>query len=139
MTELYSDDLTAGHVGSKDAIPVIETTSEGVETPVKVSETLGQNISNDENLGVFNPQLSDNLGKNLNSGSSTVEPIVDGSTKGSGVCVDETLKGTVPEISVVPDVGTSVAPEIVTSETIHDNAVEEIVTEKEKTPVVEKS
>ncbi|MCI73149.1 hypothetical protein A2U01_0094413, partial [Trifolium medium] len=79
-----------------------ETTSEGVETPVKVSETLGQNISNDENLGVFNPHSSDNLGKNLNSGSSTFEPIVDGSTKGYGDCVDETLKGTVPETDVVP-------------------------------------
>ncbi|MCI57094.1 hypothetical protein A2U01_0078345, partial [Trifolium medium] len=53
--------------------------------------------------------------------------------------VDETLKGTVPETDVVPDVGTSVAPKTITSETIRDNAVEVNATEKEKTHVVVKS
>ncbi|MCI61852.1 hypothetical protein A2U01_0083109, partial [Trifolium medium] len=63
---------------------------------------------------------------------------VDASTKGYSNCVDETLKGTIPETDVVPDVGTSVAPETVTSKTICDNAVEVNATEKEKTPGVAK-
>ncbi|MCI81674.1 hypothetical protein A2U01_0102948, partial [Trifolium medium] len=43
--------------------------------------------------------------------------------------VDESLKGTVPETDVVPTVGTPVAPETVTSETIH---VEVNATEKKR-------
>ncbi|MCI83592.1 hypothetical protein A2U01_0104868, partial [Trifolium medium] len=50
MTELYFDDPAAGSVGSKNATPVIETTGKDVDTPVKVAETLGQEISNDKNL-----------------------------------------------------------------------------------------
>ncbi|MCI50048.1 hypothetical protein A2U01_0071292, partial [Trifolium medium] len=95
---------------------VVETTSEGVETHVKISEILGRDIPNfAETLGGDNPKLPDNLGKNLNSGSNTVLHIIDDSTKGSGDCVVETLKETVPETSVVQSVGTSVAPATATN------------------------
>ncbi|MCI65063.1 hypothetical protein A2U01_0086321, partial [Trifolium medium] len=42
MTELYLDDFAVTeNVSSKDTTSVAETTFEGVETPVKISENLG--------------------------------------------------------------------------------------------------
>ncbi|MCI90814.1 hypothetical protein A2U01_0112108, partial [Trifolium medium] len=66
-----------------------------------ISENLGQDIPNVENLGVDKPKSPDSLGKEFNIGSSVDELVVDGSTKDSGDCVDETLKETVPETNVV--------------------------------------
>ncbi|MCI17502.1 hypothetical protein A2U01_0038650, partial [Trifolium medium] len=105
MTELYLENPSVTeNVSSKGTTSVVETTFEGVETSVKISEILGQDNPNIvENLGVDNPKSSDNLGKEVNIGSSVDEPIVNDSTKGSSICVDETLKGTVPETDVVPD------------------------------------
>ncbi|MCI11623.1 hypothetical protein A2U01_0032725, partial [Trifolium medium] len=97
MTELYLDDLAVTeNVCPKVTTPVTETIFEGVETPVQISENLGQDIPNVvENLGVDKPKSPNSLGKDFNIGSSVDEPVVDGSTKGSGDCVDETLKETV--------------------------------------------
>ncbi|PNX80093.1 putative envelope-like protein [Trifolium pratense] len=142
MSELYLDDTTTENVTSKGATPVIETTSKGVESPIQVSEILGKDNPNYvETLGVENPMFSENLGKNVLNATTVVDSSVDDPTKGSKDCVDKNLKETIPETTVVPSIGTFVAPATATSvgtsgipETVHYTA-----TEKVGTPLVAKS
>ncbi|CAJ2627763.1 unnamed protein product [Trifolium pratense] len=142
MSELYLDDTTTENVTSKGATPIIETTSKGVESPIQVSEILGKDNPNYvETLGVENPMFSENLGKNVLNATTVVDSSVDDPTKGSKDCVDKNLKETIPETTVVPSIGTFVAPATATSvgtsgipETVHYTA-----TEKVGTPLVAKS
>ncbi|PNX89339.1 hypothetical protein L195_g045458, partial [Trifolium pratense] len=142
MSELYLDNATTENVTSKSATPVIETTSKGVKTPVQDLKTLGKDNPNfGETLGVENPMFSENLGKNVSSASNIVDSTIGTSTEISNECIDKNLKETIPETTVVPSVGTSVAPATATN--VGTSGVPEIVhntaTDKVGTPQVAKS
>ncbi|MCH86632.1 hypothetical protein A2U01_0007491, partial [Trifolium medium] len=95
-----------------------------VEASVKASETLGRE----------NPKSAENLGKSDLSPFADANVDAGTSTKAMSDSVVDSLKGTVPETDVVPDVDTSMAQENVKDQIIPETPEHMITAEIEKSP-----
>ncbi|MCI18538.1 hypothetical protein A2U01_0039692, partial [Trifolium medium] len=112
------------NVESKVDASVNDALDSSVDACAKVSET----------LGLENPKSTENLGKTGLDHSYGIDMDVGTSAKDMIDSVVESIKGTIPETGVVPNVDTSVAYEDVQEQTIPDTPDHVVTPVREESP-----